>query len=203
MTKPFQRLFISLILLLFSANVLAATFAELLRDKNDPVVGDPKSNISMVEFFDYRCAHCMEMAPVVDAVIQKNPNVRFIFKEFPVFGAQSTLGARAALAANMQGKYYPFHKALFSTRKTINMELIKSIAQKLDLDINKLSKDMYSKEVGDEIKATRALAITAGIKGTPAFFIGKTNAEDLKQLEYILGTATEKQLNNAISNARN
>lgn len=200
MFKKYFALLASAVILLFSLTAYASP-AELFHNAADPVIGKSDDKVSVAMFFDYRCSHCINTTAAVDKAINENPDVRFIFKELPVFGAPSELGARAALAANMQGKYYDFHYALFTANKPINDALIASIAKNLNLDLAKLKKDMNSKAITDELKATRKLALSSGVRGTPAFFFGKTDAEKMDQIKLVLGEMKTDEINKAINNA--
>lgn len=202
MLKKYVALSFSVIVLLFSVSTYASP-AELFRHSADPVVGPTDGKISVAEFFDYRCIHCINTVAAVDQSIKDNPDVKFIFKELPVFGAPSELAARAALAANMQGKYYDFHYALLTANKPLNNMLITSIANDLKLDLAKLKKDMNSKAITDEIKATRILAKKLGVRGTPGFFFGKTDAEKMDQIKLILGEMKTADINKNINAAAN
>jgi protein-disulfide isomerase len=93
------------------ATINAFAAGGLLYRAGDPIAGNPKGKVTLVEFFDYQCGHCIDMAPVIGEIIKANPNVRVIFKEFPIRGPVSDYAARAALAANKQGKYYQFSHA--------------------------------------------------------------------------------------------
>src|SRR6185295_1294162 len=84
----------------FSVACFADTATWLLNEKNDPVAGNKKGNITIVEFFDYQCSHCSNMTPVLQKIIKQNPNVRVVYKEYPIRGMISEYAARAALAAH-------------------------------------------------------------------------------------------------------
>ena len=86
---------------------------DLLEDPGSPVGGNPAGDVTVVEFFDYRCPHCRRMAPVVKALLAEDPGIRLVYKELPILGEESTLAARAALAARGQGKYVDAHDRLF------------------------------------------------------------------------------------------
>jgi protein-disulfide isomerase len=88
---------------------IAAAYADpLFHQENDPIGGNPNGKVTIVEFFDYQCPHCVDMAPIIDSIVKANPDVRVVYKEFPVRGPLSKLAASAALAANQQGKYTAF-----------------------------------------------------------------------------------------------
>ena len=138
------------------------------------VAGNPKGNVTLIEFFDYQCIHCKKMAPVISELIKKDSNLRVVYKEFPIFGGSSEYASKAVLAAAMQGKYLPLHEALLALDKRLDPKLIMSTAKSLGLDTTKLEKDMASKLVADELAASRALAEKLHLMGTPAFIVAAT-----------------------------
>ncbi len=152
---------------------------QLFHEANDPMAGNPQGQVTITEFFDYQCPHCVAMTTVIDSLIAENPNLRVIFKEFPIRGAVSDFAAKAALAAKLQGKYFEFHKALMAAAgQNLTQDSVLNVAKSVDLDVAKLKTDMNSSEVQQQIKATHKLAQNLGIIGTPALFIAKTNVTD-------------------------
>lgn len=188
---------------LFSSSLLLATVASantidsLLRDKNDPVGGNPKGTVTVVEFFDYQCSHCASMAYVLDAAIKKNPNLRVVYKEFPIRGRMSQLASQAALAANIQGKYHTMNRSMLHSRG-INESQVVNLANKANLDITKLKQDMHSKQVIHQLNNNYALGRALRLSGTPALFIAKTNATSNRDVTYVLGELTPYELQSAI-----
>jgi len=141
-------------------------------------LGNPKGQVTVVEFFDYQCIHCKKMAPVLSELIGKDKNVRLVYKEFPIFGKTSDTAARAALAAAMQNKYAVLHNALLKTDKKLTDDMIMDVAKKSGLNMSKLKADMNSKEVTEALEANRNLAEKLHLMGTPAFIVAATpNAE--------------------------
>jgi protein-disulfide isomerase len=177
----------------------AAQFSpDLFRSAKDPVGGNPKGTVTVVEFFDYQCPHCVDMAPVLSDVIKSDPNVRIVFKEFPIRGPLSDFASRAALAANMQGKYMPFHDELMKTPQPYTQESIMKAAQTAGLNIDQLKKDMDGEAVKSQIKANMKLGQDLKLLGTPAFFIGKTDATSTSTINYVPGHMDLKQLQEVI-----
>jgi protein-disulfide isomerase len=181
----------------------ANQFADaLFRQSADPVAGNPNGKVTVVEFFDYQCPHCVDMAPTTAAIIKANPDVRIVFKDFPIRGAASQLGARAAVAANKQGKYYEFSHALLTANQPITQDSIIQIAKKVGLDTEKLQKDMNDGSVDAVLKANYKLAQDLKLFGTPAFFIAKTDVnKDKGTIIYIPGQMDQKQLQAEIDKA--
>lgn len=170
----------------------------LLRQPNDPIAGNPKGSITIVEFFDYQCSYCMVMAPVLASIIHHNPNVRIVFKEYPMRGDLSMLAARAALAANKQGKYYSFNHALLTAKQPLTSRFIFATAEKVGLNVAKLKKDMDSQTIHNEIRANLKLGEAYGIEGTPSFFIAKTDATNTRDIIFYPGAMSTSELQQAI-----
>jgi protein-disulfide isomerase len=202
MFKKTKLFILSSLLFLFALNVHAESVNELLHQANDPVAGNPQANVTVVEFFDYQCSYCIDMAPVIDTIIKTNPNVRVVFKEFPIRrGSVSEVAARAALAANKQGKYLAFHHALLAADQPLTRDAVLTIAKKVGLNVNQLKKDMQSASVTNQINKNHQLAERLNVSGTPAFFIGNTQAQNMDQLKFVLGEMSQSDLQQAIDNA--
>jgi len=200
--KSIKFIFVITFGLIFSIASYAGTSVDsLFRHANDPIAGNKKGDVTVVEFFDYNCSHCVNMGSTIDAIIKKNPNVRIVFKEYPIRGPMSEVAARAALAANKQGKYYQFSHALLTSNLALNENNMTDIAKSVGLDIKKWKKDINSKSVKDQILANYALARELDITGTPAFFIGKTSEKNSSNMEFVLGEMSESELQKAINKA--
>lgn len=174
---------------------------DLFHDAQSPAIGNANAKITLVEFFDYQCPHCVEMTPVLEAVTKANPDVRVVFKEFPIRGAASEMAAKAALAANMQGKYFELHKALMGANRVLTQDDILKLAQGVGIDTTKLKKDMDSDAVAQQIKANYKLAQALQLMGTPAIFVAKsdvTSASPVTAVAFIPGQVDQAQLEQAI-----
>src|SRR6266446_4981565 len=99
---------------------IAALKEELLNDPTSPVAGNPKGDVTVVEFFDYRCPYCKAVAPDLAKAVAADGKVRLIYKEFPILGPASITAAKAALAAVRQDKYPAFHDKLFAFKGIID-----------------------------------------------------------------------------------
>ncbi len=147
---------------------------DLEADPDDPVMGNPSGTITVVEFFDYRCGYCKRVFPTVMKVINDNPNVRYVVKEFPILGPESVTAARASLAIwrNQKSNFSAFHAALMEVRGDIPEAKILSIANRLGLNVIQLKKDMDDSEIDRILEKNYQLAQALNINGTPAFVIG-------------------------------
>ncbi len=167
---------------------LSANLDRLLNSKGDPVIGNPNASVTVVEFFDYQCPYCKQMADDMVQLIKEDPDLRIVFKEFPVFGSESTLAARAALAADKQGKYAEFHLGVMNLRGAPSEAAIFRLADSLGLDADRFRQDMNSEDIEATIQENYKLAQDIGVRGTPAFIIGDQmipgamSAEDMRAL---------------------
>jgi protein-disulfide isomerase len=143
----------------------------LTTDLNAPVLGNPDGDVTIVEFFDYNCGYCKHAMVAMKAVLEKDKNVRVVYREFPILSQGSVFAAQAALASREQGKYEEFHWALMSAQ-SVDESSVMQIAQSIGLDLDKLRIDMESPEVAEHIQTSRDTADALQFTGTPSFVIG-------------------------------
>lgn len=153
--------------------VIAERRAELVGRAEDPALGDPAGDVTIVEFMDYRCGYCRSMAPALRALLEQDRRVRLVVKDFPILGPDSVTAARAALAARKQGRFGELHWALYQARD-LSEPAILELARRQGLDADRLARDMRAPEVEQALERTRALAEELGISGTPSFVVGDT-----------------------------
>lgn len=151
---------------------LATKQQELLHDPASPVSGNPKGEITLVEFYDYRCGYCKKAAASVTELQKVDPRVRVVYKDLPILGEPSELAAKAALASQAQGKHQAFHEALLASHADMTKESIMKIAVKVGLNVKRLDADMANPKWQTVIDKNRALAHELGISGTPGFIVG-------------------------------
>jgi protein-disulfide isomerase len=144
---------------------------EIFRDKTDFVAGNPEGKVTMVEFFDYNCGWCKKGFPEVMAMLEADKDLRFVLKEFPIFGDDSEYAAKAAIASIKQGKYWELHVAMFQHEGKITKDSVDEIASGLGLNMEQLKKDMDEPATADILTRNRNLAQALAIGGTPAFII--------------------------------
>jgi protein-disulfide isomerase len=145
---------------------------QLVADPTSPVAGNPNGDVTIVEFFDYRCPYCKEVEPSLEALLRDDGKIRIVYKEFPILGKPSVTATRVALAAQKQGKYDAFHAAMMATKGQIDDQVVMQVAKKVGLDLDRVKKDMEGQDVDDIIKRNYDLATVLDIRGTPAFIIG-------------------------------
>ena len=153
-------------------SALSESAEVLFRSKLSPTGGNPKGDVTIVEFFDYNCPYCRKAFKDLETVIGEDKNIRVVFKEYPIFGGASQIAARAALAAKKQGKYYELHKALLEVDSRVTKDTVFRKAKQVGLDIARLKEDMKGDDITASIAETKKLADNLGVRGTPAFFVG-------------------------------
>ena len=154
------------------ADVLKDQRQILEQDPNAPVLGNPDGDVTVVEFFDYNCPYCRKAASAVEGLIEADPNVRLVYREWPILSEGSIFAAKAALAAREQGKYGDLHWALMELDGPAAEASVLRVAEKIGLDIDKLRADMEAPDVQSHINETMRLAQALGFNGTPSFVIG-------------------------------
>ena len=133
--------------------------------------GLAKAAFTLVEFADFECIHCRQTAKSIDEFLKKHPEVRLVYKHFPLEGHQmAKTAALAAEAAGLQGKFWPMHKALFESKQALSAEQIETLAKKSGVDLVKFKRDMGSQKVLDKIENSQREGQLLGIQGTPALF---------------------------------
>lgn len=157
------------------AALVASLAADLFDDGYSHVAGNPDGDVTVVEFSDYRCAYCKKAHDGVRALLEADPNIRLVTKEFPILGPESTYAARAAMASMSQGGdlYWAFNDELMRHRGEMNEGAVMAIARKVGLDPDLLATDMENPDIARNIQSTYALARRLEINGTPAFVIGQ------------------------------
>jgi len=167
---------------------------ELLHTAADPIIGNPNGDVTVVEFFDYRCPYCKSVAAAFIDLYDKDGKVRLVLKEFPILGAESEFASKAALAAQKQGKYREFHLAMMTFKGKMTDDDVRKLATQVGIDVAKLEEDMKDPAIADTINRNYALAEALGIKGTPAFIVGN---------ELVPGAITADEMQKRIAALRN
>lgn len=163
-------------------------YRDFLTSSSSPYAGNPKGDVTLIEFFDYNCGYCKHAVDDVNKLIEEDKNVKIIFKDYPILSESSNEASRYALASQKQGKYFEFHQKLMKYSGPKNEASYKEISDQLGLDFEKLKKDADSKEVREVIEKNISAAHNLGINGTPAFIFGDKlipgymGIDDMKQM---------------------
>lgn len=166
----------------------------LEQDPNAPVLANADGDVTIVEFFDYNCPYCRRVKPTVEDLIEADPGVRIVYREWPILGDGSVFAARAALASREQGLYEEFHWALMGMEGRAEERSVLMVAREVGLDVQQLRLDMEAPEVEEHIETSMRLAELLGVTGTPAFIIGNSlipGAVGLEVLQEAVGDVRE------------
>src|SRR5207302_10654259 len=155
-----------------------------IRDHSDAIfnspfqvnLGNPQGDVIFVEFFDYNCGYCKRAMSDMFTLMDKDPKLKVVLKEFPVLGPGSVDAARVAVAVRMQdkggGKYRDFHQKLLGGRGQADKARALAVAKEVGFDMARLEKDLASEEVKTTIAENFKLAEAMGMNGTPSYVIG-------------------------------
>ena len=143
-------------------------------DQGDPVMGNANGTITLYEFSDYNCGYCKRVFEPIQQLVRDNPDVRLVIKEFPILSQSSVVAAKAAIAAEMQGKFGDYHIAMMTYRGQITDAVVMRMAAQAGVDIEQLKSDMESSKTMAIIQRTREAAAALEINGTPGLVVGDT-----------------------------
>ena len=155
--------------------ITPATWPSLLAEPNPtPAVGAAKADVTIVEFFDYNCPGCRALDPQMRNLLTKDPGVRVIRKDWPVFGDVSTYAAYCTYAAAKEGKYTLAHDALINSKQDLDKkEDVRNVMQAAGFDMKKIDTDIaqHEKEYSAIIARNEQDTAALGVKGTPGVVI--------------------------------
>ncbi|WP_417846390.1 DsbA family protein [Thalassospira povalilytica] len=177
------------------AEAITPVWDALVADSSVPSLGPVDAPVTVIEFFDYHCGYCKRAFDgVMDIAKEHDGKVRTIFVEFPILREESATAARAALAADKQGKYMEIHEAFMANRGLLDDTRIDELAASAGVDVSKMREDMQSPEIGGMIAQYAAMARTVGISGTPAFIINGTmvSGADMDRVNALVKTGLEE-----------
>jgi protein-disulfide isomerase len=149
------------------------TQAKTIPLDGSPARGPERPLVTVVEFADFECPFCQHIAPTLDALWERRKTaVRFVFKFMPLgMHPHGELAARAAIAADRQGKFWEMHRRLFGAGTHLEERDLDGYASELGLDLQSFHTDMRSQATEQRLDADRKLADALGVKGTPTLFI--------------------------------
>ncbi len=135
------------------------------------ISGNLNGDITIVEFFDYECPYCRRAMPRMDELRAADGGIRYIYFEMPILGESSLMASLAALAADLQGHYEPFHHMLMASEERLSEDVIMALAAEAGLNVDQLAADMADPELMGRLRANMQLAQAVGVGSTPTFLI--------------------------------
>ncbi|MEQ8248479.1 MAG: DsbA family protein [Alphaproteobacteria bacterium] len=178
-------------------HALAANRDALRYDPMTPVGGNPDGDVTIVEFFDYACPYCRNAHPVLAQLTKDDPNLRIVYKEYPVLGEASVAAARVGIAVHLLApdSYAAYHAAMLQARGRLSADLALQTAVEAGVDRLRLQETVESEAVATLLGNNIRLAQAIGVEGTPGFVIGDTVVPGLIQMDQfkqLIGTARER-----------
>jgi protein-disulfide isomerase len=167
--------------------------AKVRDDQGDPVMGNANGTITLYEFSDYNCGYCKRVFEPIQQLMRDNPDVRLVIKEFPILSQSSLVAAKAAIAAEMQGKFGDYHIAMMTYRGQITDAVVMRMAAQAGVDIEQLKSDMESPKTMAIIQRTREAAAALEINGTPGLVVGDTIVPGAIGLDELVKLITEER----------
>lgn len=171
------------------------TQADIFFDKNIPVLGNPKGDVTIAEYFDYQCSYCKSVHPIVNKVVKDDGKVRLVMKDWPVFGAASVFAAQSVLASAKLGKYPEAQEALFKLSGPLTPDRVQQALEEIGISRDQLKTTVNAdaKTIAGVLDRNWLQAEGLRFQGTPSFVIGKT---------LYPGALSESDLKEAIAKAR-
>jgi protein-disulfide isomerase len=155
--------------------LLASVSDQLVNSPNDPVGGNPDGTITLVEFFDYNCSYCKRAADTVKALTEANPNLRVVYKEWPILAETSVTAARVSLAISelYPDQYQAFHDAILARPSSLRQDNeVWQVVDSMGLNRSDIEAETKSDWVNQTLAANQQLAQQLDITGTPTFIVG-------------------------------
>lgn len=160
-----------------------------------PMKGAPMAKISIVEFSDFECPHCGAAHPVLGRLLDEFAGkVNLVFKHFPLDSHKNAApAARAAVAAQKQGRFWEMADGLFSHQRELSPQKIRELAKAAGLDMAKFDAEIASPTVQQRVELDKKEGMALGIQGTPSLFInGRAYKEGFQSLSKYLKEELER-----------
>jgi protein-disulfide isomerase len=171
--------------------------ATIFNSPRQVVLGNPRGDVTLVEFFDYNCGYCKKALVDMLELLKADKNLKVVLKEFPVLGEASVEAAQVAVAVRMQDasgtKYLDFHRKLLESRGRADAVKAKAAAKGAGLDMARIERDMQSPEIRASLEEVFKLAQELGLNGTPSYVVGS---------DVVIGAVGLAALKERVSNAR-
>lgn len=168
--------------------MIEANLPALNNDANTPFIGAADAKTVLVEFFDFSCHYCHKVYPAVKKIAEANPDIKIVFKPLTFVAPISQYAAKAALAANEQGKFFDAYKAIFEFEGRPDEAKVDELVASTGVDMEKLKADMNSAKVNNALSSINDLAGKIQVNGVPALFLNG------KQLQTIDSAEIQRQI---------
>lgn len=157
-----------------SAAAVSTNKDTIFQSGHDLAIGNPKGDVTVVEFFDYNCGYCRRAHPDMEAVLEKDKNIRYVLKEFPILGPDSLAAHKVSDAVRKLApeKYGDFFRAMMTSNERADEASAIAIATDLGMTEEAIRAKMAESPNDPSVQETYALATSLGITGTPSYVVG-------------------------------
>ena len=165
-------------------------------NKNDHAQCNENADLVIVEYGDYQCPYCGAAYPVLKALMKEfGDSVKFVFRNFPLseMHQYARPAAIAAEAANLQGKFWEMHDAIYENQGYLNENFLMKLAEQLNLNIPQFEKDLQKIELAEKVDSDFESGVMSGVNGTPSFFVNdkKFDGSAMELLQLIRENAVD------------
>lgn len=173
--------------------LVAQNSEALFNDGFSFVAGNPDGDVTVVEFLDYRCGFCKRAHPVIEELLERDPNVKLVVKEFPILGPNSVHAGKMALAALDvdPSRYKELNDILMTYQGDLTENVAYQLAGEVGYDIAALKERAESVEIDDRMSQNYQLAQALGVQGTPAFVVGQQIIRGFLPVEEMMAVIEE------------
>ncbi len=147
----------------------------VLRDPELPASGNPKGDVTIIEYFDYQCPYCRKLAPDLRAVVKEDGNIRLVSKDWAILGPVSVYAAGLVLATRYQNKFIEAQEAMISLNTKLTEQVARDTLAKAGIDVDRALADLATNKdvIAAKLKQIDKQATAFGFRGTPSFIVGK------------------------------
>jgi protein-disulfide isomerase len=173
-----------------SGETVAANRDAIVTPFGSAWAGNPKGDVTLVEYFDYNCGYCRASLPMIADLLKRDPNLRIVYRDLPILSDESRVAARASLAAAQQGKFLGFHDALYAGGPVSDAS-IRAAAAKAGVTLAALDANTIDAEIAKNMQTAAKL----GMNGTPSWVVGNrvlSGALPIEDLENAIAAARRK-----------
>lgn len=159
----------------------------------DNITGNTSGKTVLVEYGDYQCSHCGIAYPFLKRLLNEFEDLKFVFRNFPLREShpQAMVAAQGAEAAALQNKFWEMHDAIYENQDQLSDDLVVSIAERLDLNIDQFIRQMNSDRVINKIESDVESGLRSGVNGTPTFFLNGRRVDSYNETYQSLAEAVK------------
>ena len=154
-----------------TGETISANRAAIMTPYGNAWIGNPKGDVTIVEYFDYNCGFCRSSLPVITKLVASDPNLRVIFRELPILSEESRTAARLSLVAAERGRFQQFHEALYAGGRITDQSINNALAA-AGIDAATAQAAGGNLRIEAEIQRNLGVAQKLGMTGTPSWVIG-------------------------------